>query len=184
MKHSRHRRYFFSVFFLIYTDHGCLRQISKKGESKTRVQRWTEFLSAYNLRLSYRQRQDNANADFFSRLRLPPTEENISGSSALSDPDDLGVYVIRAYAYIAPSCPILGVGLGGLALLFYPTRGTGLDELSLLPATPVLGGLSLTNDDLRTHHSPRPTSHAIGPTTRPFAAPTEEPCLYYVIGAE
>ena len=44
----RLRRYLFSVFFLIFTDHECLQQISKIGESKPRIQRWMEFLSAYN----------------------------------------------------------------------------------------------------------------------------------------
>ena len=47
-------RYLFSVFFPIFTDHECLQQISKTGESKPRIQRWMEFLSAYNYRLSYR----------------------------------------------------------------------------------------------------------------------------------
>ena len=37
-------RYLFSVFFLIFTDHECLQQISKIGESKPRIQRWMEFL--------------------------------------------------------------------------------------------------------------------------------------------
>ena len=48
----RLRRYLFSVFFLIFTDHECLKQISKIGESKPRIQRWMEFFSAYNYRLS------------------------------------------------------------------------------------------------------------------------------------
>ena len=47
----RLRRYLFSVFFLIFTDQ-CLQQISKIGETKPRVQRWMEFLSAYNYGLS------------------------------------------------------------------------------------------------------------------------------------
>ena len=87
----RLRRYFLSVFFLIFTDHECLQQISKIGESKPRIQQWMEFLSAYNYRLSYRRGRDNANADFLSRLPIPPTAEDISGSSALTDPDDLDV---------------------------------------------------------------------------------------------
>ena len=47
------------------------------------------------------------------------------------DRDDLGVYVIRACNYIAPLCPISGVGLGGLPPSSYPTLGTGLDDISL-----------------------------------------------------
>ena len=42
----RLRRYLFSVFFLIFTNHECLQQISKIDESKPRIQRWMEFLSA------------------------------------------------------------------------------------------------------------------------------------------
>ena len=84
----RLRRYLFSVFFLIFTDQECLQQISKIGESNPRIQRWMEFLSAYNYRL--------ANADFLSRLPIPATAEDISGSSALIDPDHLGIYLIRA----------------------------------------------------------------------------------------
>ena len=122
------RRYLFNAFFLMYANHECLQQISKIGESKPRIQRWMEFLSYYNYRLSYRRGRENANANFLCRLPLPPTVEDISGSSALSDPDDLGVYVICACDYIAPYCPISGVDLGGLAHSFYPTRCTGLDR--------------------------------------------------------
>ena len=64
-----------------------------------------EFLSDYNYHLSYRRGRGNTNANFLSRLPLPPTVKDISDSSALSDPDDLRVYVIRAYDYLAPPCP-------------------------------------------------------------------------------
>ena len=104
-----------SAFFLIYVNHECLQQIRKICESKPRTQRWMEFLSDYSYRLSYRRRREKVNTYFLSRLPLPPTVEDISGSSSLSDPDDLGAYVIRACDYIAPPCPIPGVGLGGLA---------------------------------------------------------------------
>ena len=99
------RRYLFSAVFPMYANHECRQQISKIGESKPRIQRWMEFLSDYNYRLSYRRGRGNTNANFLSRLPLPPTVEDISDSSALSDPDDLGVYVIRACNYIAPPCP-------------------------------------------------------------------------------
>ena len=133
----RLRRYLFSVFFLIFTDHECLQQISKIGESKPRIQRWMEFLSAYDYRLSYRRGRENANADFLSRFPIPPTTEDISGSSALTDPDDLGVYLIRACGYTSPSYPISGVGLGGLTPPSCNNPGTGPNPF----LTPVLGGL-------------------------------------------
>ena len=54
----RLRHYLFGVYFLVFTDHQCLQQICKIGENKTRIQRWMEFLSAYNFRLSYRRGQE------------------------------------------------------------------------------------------------------------------------------
>ena len=60
---------------------------------------------------------------------LPP-KGGISDSSILSDPDDLGVYVIRACNSITPPCPIPGVDPGGLAPSSYRTLGTGLDVFS------------------------------------------------------
>ena len=154
----RLRRYLFSVFFLIFTDHECLQQISKIGESKPRIQRWVEFLSAYNYRLSYRRGRDNANADFLSRLLLPPTPEDISGSSALTDPDDLGVYLVRVCGYTSPSCPIPGVGYGGL--IPPSNMGTAWHH----PPSSVLGGLPLTQDDFRTPRAPMPLRRRAGPT--------------------
>ena len=65
------RRYLFSAFFLMYANHECFQQISKIGESKPRIQRWMEFLSDYNYRLSYRRRREKANANFLCRLPLP-----------------------------------------------------------------------------------------------------------------
>ena len=53
----RLRRYLFGVYFLVFTDHQCLQQICKIGETKPRIQRWMEFLSTYNFRLSYRRGQ-------------------------------------------------------------------------------------------------------------------------------
>ena len=130
----RLRRYLFGVYFLIFTDHQYLQQICKIGETKPRLQRWVEFISAYNFRLSYRRGQENANAYFLSRLPLPPIDEDVYGASTLTDPDDLGVYLIRTCGFTAPSCPVSGVGLGGLI----PP-----------PDIPVLGELPRTKDDFR-----------------------------------
>ena len=38
------RRYLFGVYFLVFTDHQCLQQICKTGETKPRIQRWIEIL--------------------------------------------------------------------------------------------------------------------------------------------
>ena len=106
-----------------------------------------EIISVYNFSLSYRRGKDNASADFLSILPLPPTEEDISGSCALPDPDDLGVYLIRARGLIPSSCPIPGIGLSGLI----PQ-----------PDPPILGGLPLTYDDFRTTRVVLPPLHMVG----------------------
>ena len=107
----RLRRYIFGVFFRVFTDHECLQQIRKIGETKSSIQGWMEFLSAYNFNLSHRRGKDNANADFLSRLPLPPTEEDISGPRALSNSNDLEIYLIRACGFIPSFFPIPDIGL-------------------------------------------------------------------------
>ena len=120
----RLRRYLFGVYFLVFTDHQCPQQICKVGETKPRIQRWIEFLSAYNFRLSYRRGQENANADFLSRLPLPPIADDVSGASALTDPDDLGVLShsrVRTHHPFLPR-PWRGLGWAG-PLAGYPRIG-------------------------------------------------------------
>ena len=136
-----------------------------------------EFLSAYNYRLSNRRERGNANADFLSRLPVLPTAEDISGSSALTDPDDLGVYLIRACGYTTPSCPIPGVGLGGLNPPSHDNLGTG----RYLFPTRVLGGLPLTKDDFRPHHASMPLRRMAVPTANTSVTPTSGPYLSYAI---
>ena len=85
--------------------------------------------------------------------------------------------MIRACGYTTPSFPIPGIGLGGLAPSPYPFPGTGLNSSPI----PVLSGLPLTKDDFRTHRAPILLIYTTGPTTRPFAATTKEPCLSYRI---
>ena len=179
----RLRRYLFGVYFLFFTNHQCLQQICKIGEAKPRIQRWMEFLSAYNFRLSYPRGQENANADFLSRLPLLPIEGNISDASALTNPEDLGVYLIRACGFITPSCPVPGVGLGGLAPSPYHTPGAGLGGLVPPSDTPVLGGLPLTKDDFRTHRAPMPPTYMTARPRHPYATPPKAPYTTYAISA-
>ena len=168
------------VYFLVFIDHQCLQQICKIGETKPRIQRWMEFLSAYNFRLSYRRGQENANADFLSRLPRPPVAEDVSGASALMDPDDLGVYLIRACGLTTPSCPVPGVGLGGLV----PSPDIPvLGGLAPSPDIPVLGGLPLTSDDFRTHRAPIPSPSATIRPRRLRATFPQAPYTTYAINA-
>ena len=176
----RLRRYLFGVYFLVFTDHQCLHQICKTGETKSRIQRWMKFLSAYNFRLSYRRGQENANADFLSRLPLPPIADDVSGASALSDPDDLGAYLIHACGLTTPSCPVPGVGLGGLV----PSPNTSvLGGLAPSPDIPVLVGLPLTSDDFRTHRAPIPSPSAIIRPRRPCVDFPQPPYIIYAVNA-
>ena len=167
----RLRRCLFGVNFLVFTDHQCLQKIYNIGETKPRIQRWLEFLSAYNFRLSYRRVQENANSDFLSRLPLPPIEENISVASAPTDPDNLGVYLIRACGFITPSCPVPDVDLGGLAPSPYHIPGAGLGGLVPPPDTPALGRLPLTKYYFHTHRAPMPPTLMTARPRRPYATP-------------
>lgn len=101
------------------------------GEAKSHIQRWMEFISPYNFSLSYH------------RLPLPPTEEDISGSCALSDPVNLRVYFIRSRGPMPSSYPNPSISL--------TTPRSGLGGLIPQSDPPTLGRLSLTHDDLRTH---------------------------------
>ena len=179
----RLRRYLFGVHFLVFTDHQCLQQIFKIGETKPRIQRWMEFLLAYNIRLSYRRGQDNANTDFLSRLPLPPIAEDISSASALADRDDLGVYLICACGFTTPACTVPGVGLGGLT----PSLCHALDAISggltPPPDSPVLGRLPLTPGDFRTHRGSMPPAHRTARRRRSSATRLQTPFATYAISA-
>ena len=137
-----------------------------------------EFLSAYNFRLSYRRGQEIANVNFLSRLPLPPIDEDVSGASALTDPDDLGVYLIRACGLTTPSCPVPGVGLGGLA----PSPNIPvLGGLAPPPDISVSGGLPLIQDDFRTHRAPLPSLSMTARSSRSCAPPPQAPSTTYAI---
>lgn len=168
----------FGVFFSILNDHECLLQVFKIRETKPRTQHWIEFLLAYNLRLPYRRGKDNATADFLSQLPIPPTKEDISGSSALSGLGNLGVYLIRACGLTTtPFCPTPGLGLDGLALSLSPASEIGLDWLVPQPEIPLSGRLPLTNDDFQTYNVRLLSPHMVGLVYQPYTIPTENPTL-------
>lgn len=97
-----------------------------------------------------------------------PPGEDISSPSALSDPDDLGIYLIRACGLTTPSCLVPGFGLGGLVSP---------------PDTPVPDGLLLTNYDFRTYRAPMPPPYMVGTINCPYAISTDEPRPSYFFGA-
>ena len=79
-----------------------------------RVQRWLEFLTAFDYTLEYQKGSANANPDFLPRLPEPSTEHELNGLTSLTPVEDGGIYLIRACELYTPSSPIPGVGLGGL----------------------------------------------------------------------
>ena len=141
------------------------------------------ILFGLSLSLSYRRGQENANADFLSRLPLPPIAEDISGTSALTDPDDLGVYLIRACGFTTPACPVPGVGLGGLTFSACHAPDAVLGGLTPPPDSPVLGGLPLTLDDFRTHRASMPPTHMTAHPRRSSATLPKAPLATYAISA-
>ena len=101
-------------------------------------------------------------------------------ASALTDPDNLGVYLIRAFGLTTPSCPAPGVSLGGLVPLpDIPVLG----GLAPSPYIPVLGGLPLTSDDFRTHRAPLPSPSATTCPRCPRATFPQAPYTTYAINA-
>ena len=86
------------------------------GNHNARVQRWLEFLIAFDYTLEYRKGSANGNADFLSRLPEPTTEHDRNGSTNLNPGEDGGIYLIRVCGLNTPSSPIPGVILGGLLL--------------------------------------------------------------------
>ena len=96
---KRLRPNFFSMPFVIYSDHQALESLGKVGEHHPRVQRWLEFLNAYQFTLEYRKGSGNGSAGFLSRLPLPATESDIEGDCRLPHSDDVDVYFVGAPGY-------------------------------------------------------------------------------------
>ena len=118
--------------FGVFSDHKALKSIGKVGGHNARVQRWLEFLTAFDYTLEYRKGSANGNADYLSRLPEPATEHDRSASSSLTPVDDDGIFLIQACGLRARSSPTPGVGLGGLV----PR-----------PESAVLGGLPVASSD-------------------------------------
>ena len=96
---------------------------------------------------------------------------------------DLGVYLIRACGFTAPTRPIPGVGLGGLTPSPYHAPDAVLGRLTPPPHSPVLGGLPLMLDDFRTHRTPMPPTHMTARPRRSSASLPQMPFATYAISA-
>ena len=127
---KRLRGYLWGTKFRVFSDHEAIESIGKVGDHNTRVQRWLEFLTAFDYTLEYRTGSANGNAEFLSRLPEPAIEHDRSGSSSLTPVEDGGIFLIRA-------C--------GLRIRSSPTPGVGLSGLVPRPESPVLNGLPSTS---------------------------------------
>ena len=93
---KRLRGYLWRIKFRIFSDHKALESMGKVGNHNARVQRWLEFLTAFDYTLEHRKGSANGNADFLSRLPEPATEHDSSGSTSLNPVENGGIYLIRA----------------------------------------------------------------------------------------
>ena len=93
---KRLRQYLFLIPFDIYTDHLPLTSLLRVGFSNARVQRWVEFLTAYDYRIIHRRGAAHGNADMLSRLCQPATQADAQGSCSITNPEDHAVYFVGA----------------------------------------------------------------------------------------
>ena len=135
---------------IVVTDHQPLKNLESLATKVNRVQRWFDFLSAYNYKLVYRPGKMNGNADLMSRLPLPATEEATCDNLRLTDPSDVDVYFVgasgvqprlgtrRDISLVGLECRTAGekgISLSGLESR--KTRGRGIS----------LGGLECRTDE-------------------------------------
>ena len=98
----------------IFSDHKALESFGNVDDHNARVQRWPEFLTAFDCTLEYRKGSANGNTDFRSRLPEPATDHDHNGSSSVTPVYDGGMFIIRACRLQNRSSPTPGVVLGGL----------------------------------------------------------------------
>ena len=139
---KRLRGYLWCTKFRIFLDHTALKSIGKVGDHNARVQRWLEFLTAFDYTLEYRKGSANGNADFLSRLPEPATEHDRTGSNSLIPVEDCGIIFTQACGLRTHASPVPGVGLSGLV----PH-----------PESAVFGGLPFASSNVRDFrtHGPR-----------------------------
>ena len=85
---KRLRGYLWGTKFRLFSDHKALESIGKVGDHNARVERWLEFLTAFDCTLEYRKGSVNGNADFLPRLPEPATKHVRNGSTSLTPVED------------------------------------------------------------------------------------------------
>ena len=86
-------------------DHLPLTSLLRVGVSNARVQRWVEFLTAYNYRIIHRKGAAHGNADMLSRVCQPATEADAQGSCSITNPEDHAVHFVGASGMWPRSMP-------------------------------------------------------------------------------
>ena len=79
----------------MFAGNKALESIGKVGNHNTRVQKWFEFLTAFDYTLEFRKGSANGNVDFLSRLLQHATDHDRSWSTSLNLVDDGVIYLIR-----------------------------------------------------------------------------------------
>ena len=102
---KRLRQYLFLIPFDIYTDYLPLTSLLRVGVCNARVQRWVEFLTAYNYRIIHRKGAAHGNADMMSRRCQPTTQADAQGSGSITNPEDHAVYFVGASGMWPRSIP-------------------------------------------------------------------------------
>ena len=102
---KRLRQYLFLIPFKIYTDHLPLTWLIRVGVSNARVQRWMEFLTAYNYRIIHEKGAAHGNAEMLSRLCQPATQADYQGSCSITNPEDHAVFFVGASGVWLRSIP-------------------------------------------------------------------------------
>ena len=127
--------------FHVFSDHKALENIEKVEDHNARVQRWLEYLTAFDYPLDYRTGSAKEISDFLLRLSQPATKDDRSGSSRFIPVDDDAIYLVRACGLRTSSTSNPAIGLIG--------QGPQ-------PDSAVLSGLPLTSTDFRDFRAHRP----------------------------
>ena len=95
---KRNPRMFYRIPFEIETGHQPHQNVASLSDKSNRVQRWFDFLNAYqyNSTLTQRSKNANVNVDVLSRPPLPATAEGLQPRYRLTDPSGLAVYFVGA----------------------------------------------------------------------------------------
>ena len=126
---------FYRILFEDETGHQPLQNVASLSDKSNCVQRWFDFLNAYNSKLKQRSKNANVNDDVLSRPPLPATAEGLQPRYRLTDPSALAVYFVGASGIHPRLRTSSDSSLGGLA------NASGGQATAF-------GGLAATPDDV------------------------------------